>query len=141
MAGKRKLTLFQCGSTCTSKRAKVTELDGDESDSNESDADGLRETAAGTRANTSHPTNNIQVDKPVGATTIIINAASADSEKTLAVESRFATNSQSGPPSDLASLGAPPSRPVVDFHPTVFSGKKRSFNPKWYEDLVRILYL
>ena len=146
MASKRQLTLFQCGKTRTNKRAKITEpelnetpspSDGDESDSNESD--GLRET--GTRTNSSQQTNNIQIDKPVGATTIIINAASADSEKTL--ESRSATNSQapqSGQPSDLASLGAPPSRPVVDFPPTVFSGKKRSFNPKWYEEFEWLEY-
>ena len=143
---KRQLTLFQCGKTRTNKRAKITEpelnetpspSDGDESDSNE--FDGLRET--GTRTNSSQQTNNIQIDKPVGATTIIINAASADSEKTL--KSRSATNSQapqSGQPCDLASLGAPPSRPVVDFPPTVFSGKKRSFNLKWYEEFEWLEY-
>ena len=86
--GKRQLTLFQYAQgQGTSKRARRTEdlsnEDGnfDLSDSSDSDLD---DEPAGT-LNRSQQTNTIQIDKPVGATTIIINA---DAEKSVSQPSQ-----------------------------------------------------
>ena len=141
-ACKRHLTLFQCAQgQGTSKRARKTDnedgnLDLPESPVSDSDLDDDSEPAhalASGTLNRRQQTNTIQIDKPVGATTIIINA---DSEKSVSQpsQSNESTHGQC-PPSDLGGIGASPTRPKgINFPTTNFSGKNRSFNAKWYDE-------
>ena len=145
--GKRQLTPFQ-SLHCTSKRARRAGdvEDSDISDENDdaysdlldSDDDDGSSFAAGTHrtlSNHSQQTNTIQIDKPVGATTIIINTDSENCSRRTNTEVEDTTHGQtpqnSSTPSDLSGIGASLTRPKnVCFPLTNFSGKNRSFNAK-----------
>ena len=75
----------------------------------DSDLDDGSAHQAGTH-NRSQQTNTIQIDKPVGATTIIINA---DFEKSVGQNTAEFSHgwTPKSPPSDLSGIGAPPTRP------------------------------
>lgn len=95
----QQLTLFQC-SGGSEKRAKRTEnviRDGTETLSDSDDeSDVLKQTRQSPGTFSRQQTNTIQIDKPVGATTIIINA---ESEKS---STELTQMPLSGPLSDLA---------------------------------------
>ena len=119
------LTLFQCIRQDTSEdQSNKRHCHGTESNASVASQDSEKPAACG-------ESNYINIQSPSGPTTVIVNQASASQE--LCTGSCTERQTLEVPDDIAASPAHPPVRPVnIKFPSTLFSGKARSFSPRWY---------